>query len=115
MSSQPKLSSGLRGFTNSNGKWICTGAQMGRRDHIPEDRNVSCKLHLRNILTGSDGAYDEEEAYWGTGDPVYWACDDVTDLEPEHVGWVEIFIRAKNREEAKAKIKELLPNARFYK
>jgi hypothetical protein len=115
MRNQPKLSSGLKGFTDKSGEWVCTGAQMGRSNHIPEDKNVSCKLHLRNILTGSDAGYDEEGAYWGTGDPVFWACDHITDLEPMHVGWVEVFIRAKNREEAKVKVRELLPNARFYR
>ena len=103
---------------------------MGRREDLPDNMKVARKFHLRNILTGDDGAYDEEGAYWGIADPVYWAHSS----ELEKVGrrrsgsnqytytrseseWMEInlFIRAKDRNDAKCILLERMPNATFYR
>ena len=57
-----------------------------------------------------DGDYDEGGAYWGGGSGhVYYAKGDASDVV------VEVYVRAKSRKQAKAEVRELLPNARFYR
>ena len=55
-----------------------------------------------------DGDYDLGGAYWGGGD------------EPLFCAWAEecdarVFVRAKDRTEAKHKAKEYFPNAKFFR
>ena len=108
-----KLPSGLRGFTNAEGVWVCTGAQMGRSDNMPHpgnnDLEAPWKLHLVR-LRWVDGDYDEGGAYWGggQGDSIFWAYGDVGDTA------AEIFVRARTRAEAKAKVRARLLGARFF-
>lgn len=100
-----KVPNGLRyGFDSNNNK-ICVGAQMGRRDSLPESPNQPIKLRLVKLRMSSCGAYDEGGCYWGIGSPLYWATDE---------GEVSLWVRATSRFIAKAKIIGMLPNARFY-
>ena len=55
-----------------------------------------------------DGCYDEGGAYWGMPANLYRA----TGEDDEQL--IEIFTRANSRAEAKAKVRAILPNARFY-
>jgi hypothetical protein len=99
------------------------GAQMGRRNIIPDGMlSRFAKLHLVR-LKWVDGDYDQGGAYWGGSvrvpDPrvktvrgvymaltyIYWAYNDEG---------IEIFVRAIDRPAAKSKVRELLPNARFF-
>jgi len=75
------------------------GAQMGRRNNIPEDMTTVGKLHLVR-LKWIDGDYDEGYCYWGggIGDNIYWAYGETASEQ------VEIFVRAKSRNEAKLKV-----------
>ena len=85
------------------------GAPMGRRCAILDEAE---KHYLRRVPMSSCGAYDIGGAYWGCSDyrsgiyPLYcvWNADgDAT------------FIRAKSREDAKAKIREIYPDIQFYR
>lgn len=100
-----KLPSGSTGFYNDKNEWVCTGSMMGRRNILPEFPAKPHKLRLVR-LRWVDSDYDQGGAYWGnTGrDSVYWA-------EGEEC---RVFVRAVNRAEAKAKVRELVPGATFY-
>ncbi len=86
------------------------GAPMGRTNVLPEDENISCRLHIRE-LKWVDGDYDEGGAYWGGGmsDAIFWAHGDAGDVV------VHVFVRAKFREDAKHLVKQILPNVKFYR
>ena len=111
--SLPPLSSGSTGFFNDEGKWICTGSMMGRRNTLPEDRSQSCKLHLVSMREADRTCYDSSGAYWGMWSPsaggMYRALGDCGEVR------AEVFVRARDREEAKMKVRKSLTNARFYR
>lgn len=83
---------------------------MGRPNRLPDDTDETVKLQMVQ-LRWVDGDYDEGGAYWGggSGDHVYYAKGDASDVV------VEVYVRAKSRKQAKAEVRELLPNARFYR
>lgn len=100
-----KLPSGTTGFTNDQGRWICTGSQMGRRNQLPENRNEPVKLRMERLrFVGGD--YDTAGAYFGGPANVHcaWNSDGV-----------RVFVRANSRDQAKNKVREQLPNAKFYR
>jgi hypothetical protein len=88
---------------------------MGRRSDVLSGLIISetdSRFTLRRIRL-DNGGYDSGGAYWGHGQPLfYWAVtiteDDTTD---EYSG----FLRARDRDVAKASIRELHPLARFYR
>jgi hypothetical protein len=84
------------------------GAPMGRSDFIPDDIETAGKLYLEK-LRWVDGAYDQGGAYWGMGDPIYRASGETA------TECLEIFVRAKDREDAKKQIKEIFEGATFHK
>ena len=94
----PYLESGTTGFTDENGKWICTGSQMGRRTIIPDEYNGE-RLHLRYVPF-VDACYDPGGAYWGIPADLYCAWGE-TETDP-----LQIFTRARSRKAAKAAIME---------
>lgn len=53
------------------------------------------------------GGYDCRGAYWGIGQPLYWAADET--------GQIDWYFRAANRDAAKAQVRERYPDARFYR
>jgi hypothetical protein len=83
------------------------GAPMGRRTDGTYDPEVCAsfagKVSLRCICRG---AYDAGGAYWGLGDPVYSALSDN--------GIVDMTLRARNRAAAKAEVRAIYPNCKFY-
>jgi hypothetical protein len=87
------------------------GAQMGRRVSIPDDaKTQKVKMHMLKLrFVGGD--YDQGGAYWGfmPGQALYQACGE-TETEQ-----VEVFTRAKNRKQAKDKVKTLVPLATFFR
>lgn len=89
------------------------GASLGRASSPAKDKTVARKFTLQHIRINS-GGYDSGGAYWGIGARLYWAHSE----PPE--GWigpnaiVEHFIRAHNRTHAKATIRVLYPNAKFF-
>lgn len=109
----PPLSNGSTGFFNDKNEWICTGSMMGRRDTLPDDKNEPCKLRLVSMREADRTCYDSGGAYWGMWSPrcggMYRAIRDCGEVR------AEVFVRAKDRQEAKAKVRAILPGARFYR
>lgn len=88
----------------------CTyGAPKGRRTILPVDLDEPVKLQLVRLRLVGDGAYDTGGAYWGAGDPLYFARGDTSEVV------VEMYTRAKSRAAAKQKIRVVLPNATFFR
>lgn len=82
------------------------GAQMGRPSNYPHNPNSPVRLSLERLRL-VDGDYDTGGAYWGGGgEPMYRAVGE---------GGVELFVRAKSRQQAKAAINARIPGARFYR
>lgn len=86
------------------------GADLGRcnRITIPE---YGGKFLLRKLKL-NNGGYDEGGAYWGhamDGTGIYHAVSE-SDLTPTQ----EMFTWARDRRQAKSRIKEEFPYARFY-
>ena len=83
---------------------------MSRPNIIPDDIETAGKLYL-NRLEWIDGDYDKGGAYWGggMGNNMYRAMGE-TETEV-----VEVFVRAVTRKDAKARVKELIETAKFYK
>lgn len=77
------------------------GAPMGRSSDALSD--IVGKVHLRRVRLDV-GGYDEGGAYWGTGEPLWHAYTEGTDMS-------EAFFRAPTRDAAKAK----LPGRSFYR
>ncbi len=86
------------------------GAPMGRANNLPNDLEAPIKLRIRR-LPWIDHDYTEDGTYWGRNgcNHVYWANGD--GLDENH----DIFIRAMNRREAKTLVRDILPNATFYR
>lgn len=83
------------------------GAPMGRMSRTQGDPGTDAHpMSLRRVRLDS-GGYDPGGAYWGLGPPLYWCGND--DLD------VDMFLRARDREDAKAKVREEYPDARFYR
>lgn len=79
------------------------GAPMGRAERHGGGTH---KVSLRRVRVNR-GGYDAGGAYWGIGQPLYWyANEDDT---------VSAFLRAADREEAKASIRAKYPAATFYR
>jgi len=80
------------------------GAPFGRRDTLPEDPAAPVRLCLRR-LPMVDGCYDRGWAYWGAwsaargGMWISWADG------------VRVFVRAKDRTQAAALVREKVPGA----
>lgn len=84
------------------------GAPMGRHGS-PVGTVPRRKVYLRRVRLNS-GGYDSGGAYWGRGQPLFWATDGALD------GY-EAFFRAPSREEAKCKVHAALTgtDVRFYR
>lgn len=108
MNSTKSLPSGTT-YAYASGQRICTGSSMGRRDSLPDEPSKSIKMSLRR-LRWVDGDYDEQGAYWGhvPGTWIYWASAWGMDDEGE------CFVRASSREDAKSKVRQRIPGARFF-
>lgn len=74
---------------------------------IREGRDRPLRFYLQHVRLDS-GGYDSGGAYWGHDLPLYrYEAED----EPDTSG----MIRARNRDAAKATIREDYPNAQFYR
>jgi hypothetical protein len=100
-------------LTNVDSKF---GAPRGRSDNFNlEYKDLPLKffvVHMRMV----DWDYDEGGAYWGGGlplDQMYRAQSD--GCHPLEEELQEMFMRAGTREQAKKKVVERYPNAKFYK
>ena len=80
------------------------GAALGRP--TVHDGAPLGKMTLRHVRLNG-GGYDRNGTYFGLGAPLYWYADEG--------GNVDAMLRASCREVAKAKIRSLFPNVRFYR
>lgn len=87
------------------------GAPMGRQNITDADPELPITLHLWTMKL-VDGDYDVGGAYWGCGFNGEFLC--VAFAKQEGVIVVRIVLRAKNRKDAKAQVRETYPHAKFY-
>lgn len=99
---------------DNTGTRICTGSQMGRQNRIPTENNLPVKMFLQR-LDFVDGAYDKGGAYWGSPANIYQARSVDVFAFGDSLHTIEVFVRADTREEAKRKVSELVPLAKFYR
>jgi len=95
---------GSTGFTDYNGRRICTGSQMGRSNSLPDDINEPVELRLER-LNWVDGDYDEGGAYWGQstkGEWIFCAHND---------DGVEVYVRGTTMQHAADAVEVMLPGA----
>lgn len=113
------LPNGLTYCTLADGTRRCTGAAMGRTSLFP---NLAVPLKLRLVRVRLDsGGYDAGGAYWGIGERLYRAVslESVptrfsTGYLTERTEPVSIFLRAKDRADAKRRLcTSLVPGATF--
>jgi hypothetical protein len=101
---KPWEENGMSYGSGPNGERVCRGANMGRRCHIPDEPDQ--KLFMERIRF-VDGTYDQGGAYWGIspeGKSLWCAYNDMA----------TVWVRAKNRTEAKIEVRKFIKGARFY-
>lgn len=64
------------------------------------------RVHVTRVRL-DQGGYDSGGAYWGGGQPLYYAASDD--------GAVDLFFRASDRAAAKARVRAKHPSARFFR
>ena len=90
------------------------GAEMGRPNLLPLDILAPVKLHLVKLKMTDGDCYDSGGAYWGSG-------NGTTHMYCAWGKWgtsyalVQIFTRSSNRNDARVAVRDILPNARFYR
>lgn len=87
------------------------GADMGRRNQLPDVTDVPVRLRLQKMRM-EDGDYDQGGAYWGAN--INHKIGDMYAAWGEWGTQVRVFVRAHDRDEAKAKVLEILPRAVFF-
>ena len=80
------------------------GAAMGRPSVREAPKDYAGKLYLRRVRLNGD--YDVNGTYFGAGEPLYWCADSD--------GAVDFMLRARDRNQAKAKVRAYYPDAKFY-
>ena len=84
---------------------------MGRPDTILEP-DAAVRFHLRKMRI-VDGGYDTGGAYWGYGSPTFGCMWHAFGDGPLYRN--ELFVRARNREEAKQYVLAVFPRATFWR
>lgn len=95
------------------------GAPMGRENLVQGTYRTGIRMHMIK-LRFVDYDYDAGGAYWGCGNPIYWAVSDKTDGNFPIKKWdgsfvpgrIQVFVRAKNREDAARQVMDCLPGCR---
>lgn len=92
------------------------GAAMGRATIINVDKPLEWngRLYLSKLRMVDEGAYDNLGTYFGAnigGIGDLWWCAHHDD----YAGDIDFVVRAQNREQAKALVRQELPNARFFR
>ena len=90
------------------------GADMGRPNLLPLDILAPVKLHLERLKMYDGDCYDAGGCYWGSGNgttSMYcaWGKYGVS------FALVQVFVRSSNRNDARVAVRDILPNARFYR
>jgi hypothetical protein len=93
---------------------------MGRPATRPLNFNEPLKFYLRRVPLNR-GGYDSGGAYWGVGNDLYHAVstEEVRTTAPAWVSsaprTVELFLRAEDRDDAKAIVRQTCPHATFFR
>lgn len=101
-----KLSNACSRYGASMGRGSTTDRELRMLDGVP------VKLSLQRVRLNS-GGYDNGGAYWGTGEPLWLAQGDVDGVTD--VDGVALYLRASNRDHAKALVRAKLRAATFYR
>lgn len=89
------------------------GAPMGRPSSHSGCPDTDARFYLQQ-LPMVDGDYDRGGAYWGCGNSsIGWMYRAYSEDFPDVI--VEMFFRAKSREDAKAEVRDRYPNAKFFR
>ena len=93
------------------------GAQMGRESRDSYTTKSGEVIHMTVTKDAAPmrlarvrldrGGYDQGGAYWGVGEPLYEYEAHLTDING--------FVRGWTREKAKQAVRDIHPNARFYR
>ena len=79
---------------------------MGRPSiHSGVDPSATIKMYLRRVLL-DDGGYDDNGTYFGHGQPIFWYAD--------AEGTIDCTVRAKDRDGAQKRVRDLYPKATFF-
>jgi hypothetical protein len=81
------------------------GAAHGRPQQRPKGLPAQ-RWYLRRVRINS-GGYDEGGAYWGIGEPLWYAASES--------GEATMFFRARDRVEARAYVVAAFPGATFWR
>lgn len=90
------------------------GAPMGRGEAHAADAQAPIKFRLSRVYINS-GGYDRGGAYWGHSRPLYQAEAEAPTQYAYGNDVVTFYLRAFDREDAKAKVRIRYPNATFYR
>ncbi len=83
---------------------------MGRGNILPPNpKSFNVKMRMRK-LAWQGGDYTEDGTYWGrsASDHIYWA------IFRDAANFVEVFVRAFSRNEAKNEVLKILPQVTFF-
>lgn len=97
---------------------VCSrGAPMGRLDNIDTSNDEFDGTMYLSLLPMVDGDYDKGGAYWGSGNStigwVHRAWYHGTDQDG-NAHYIDMFVRAVNRQHAKELVRKTLPLAKFF-
>lgn len=111
--------------TDLLGHRVCTGAKMGIPDRLPDDPTQPLKLRMVEVHVSVDG-YISNGTYFGLSQGRRYHVESVepvllsqqswwTGSDPGMVLPVRLFVTAKNRAEAKELVRQMMPNATFFR
>lgn len=82
------------------------GAALGRPTIVNVEQDATPRVHVSRVRLDASG-YDPNGTYFGIGQPLYWIRTDEGD--------VDFVIRAHDRDNAKTKTRNCIPNVRFFR
>ena len=90
------------------------GADMGRPNRLPSNILAPIKLRMER-LKWVDQDYDAGGAYFGGGNGDYIYCAWCVPETSHPLPLVQIFVRVKNRRDARVAVRDILPHATFFR
>lgn len=82
------------------------GAALGRPTVINVEQDTAPKVRVSRVRLDA-GGYDPNGTYFGAGQPLFWVRTDEGD--------VDFVVRAHDRDSAKTKARNRIPNVRFFR
>lgn len=90
------------------------GAPMGRGEAHAADAQAPIKFRLSRVYLNS-GGYDRGGAYWGFSKLLYQAEAEAPTAYAYGGDVVTFYLRAHDRDDAKAHVRTMYPRATFYR